>query len=620
MQTVSLNTNTPSSTTRPTESSKETVWNSRKVEPLSSDSSCLTQKGIRFSDRIAPSIASTTHPFKNAVVYVDWNAQEPEWRFADPAPYIPKNYEENLTVEELLERTGYKFATFDELQIDECKKVKDRVVGWWKSGVKWAKEHKKVLIIAGVVLGTGGLTAGAVLLLTSATAEAAVATGTAVGAAVAGGSGSKKKEEEDDKPQSPKEVVGASPPPPPCIPVIDIQPPANVKPPPPKETTSTPPPFIPPIHFQPPTHNTSHSDITSVPPIDIQPPTIPFLFQSQAKTYADYIIQKAVNPLTPMPSLPTQLTPVEKPEEHLYSSMFQTIQKGFSYIGANVIDNPDLFQPYSPHDSFQTAQAWTMPPLLSIAPLKSAYHNFLSLLASVDPWHLPPGEPTRSLDYTIAGIKPKGMQVSLINGMGNAYQDAYANAKYLQSFTSLQIDGIYNRSNGWLPDLLEIGLLNLTGYSPITEDLIMKKFTDFAEANKDDPHAKCLHPCHSQGAIHTRNVLEKLPQEVRDRVIIVNIAGACVIPRRLCFNSFNYVSERDIVPYLQHLHKGFTIANMSDKMQQEILHQDYLDAQEIIVLKPHEGATGLDHDFQSPTYADVLQKHLKEYETRNGQY
>ena len=133
----------------------------------------------------------------------------------------------------------------------------------------------------------------------------------------------------------------------------------------------------------------------------------------------------------------------------------------------------------------------------------------------------------------------KGMQYTNINGMLNSFEEACENTKYLQNFTSSQIDGIYNHSNGPLGDFIEIILLNFKGKSPITEGLLMKKFIDFAEANKDDPHAKCIHTCHSQGAIHTRNVLEKLPQHVRDRIIVVSIAGARVIPKRLCFDSFN---------------------------------------------------------------------------------
>lgn len=621
MGTITLNTNR-SITVHPTATPTKSVWKGREVELLPSDSSCLTQKGIRFSDRVAAIAAPVQNPIQNVeIIYFDWNLEEPEWQFAAPAPYIPPNYEENLTVEELLERTGYKFATYDELQIVECKKVKDRIVGWWKSGVKWAKEHKKELIIAGIALGGTGLTIGVVLFVSSAVAETAVAAGTA--AAAAAGSGSKKKEEED-KSQPSKETASASPPP--FIPVIDCQPPAREKPQPPKETSSSPPSID--FSSQPNRIPQSGKDTTSEPAYVIPPISLQFLpnallfqsqIQSEAKTYSEYLVRHAINPLTPLPSLPISANGVSL-EEHLYSSMFQTIQKGFDYLSTEVINTLNSAKEKVPSPPI----AWSIPPLMSVAPLKSAYHDYLSFLSYCEvgyPLSLPPAEePSRSRFFIIEGMKQKGMQVSNINGMGNSYEEAYANAKYLQSFTSLRVEGIYNHSNGEALDFLEIVSLNLAGYSPITEDLIMKKFTDFAEANKDDPHAKCIHPCHSQGAIHTRNALEKLPQEIRDRVIVISIAGGRVVPNRLCFRSFNYVSDRDIVPKLQYYYKSFLMANLSDEEQQEILDQEKLDAKEIIVLKAHEGASKFDHEFQSPTYADSLRRHLKEYEMRGGRY
>lgn len=654
MCTVTLNTNN-SLISHPTTTPNESVWKGRKVTVLPSESSCLTQKGIRFSDRVAAITASAQGPLQNVeVIYFDWNLEEPEWQFAAPAPYIPPNDEENLTVEELLEKTGYKFATYDELEVVECKKVKDRIVGWWKSGVKWAKEHKKELIIAGIVLGGTGLTVGVALFVSSAIAETAVATGAAAGAAAAAGSGSSKKEEEENKPQTNKEIASA---PPPSPEFNELLPPKPEKPEAPKETASAssqePPAFIPPLDFRPPTRekpqpketastpppvdfsslpsniprsgkSTTFEPSSSLPAIDFQLPPNALLFQSQiqtqARTYSDYLIQRAINPLTPLPSLPISEKPVN-PEEHLYSSMFRTIQTGFDCIGAEVINTLNSTPPKEKHAS---SQAWSIAPFLSVAPLKSAYQDYLSFLANYDVGHplsLPPAEEhPLSTYFTIEGIKHRSTQISNINGMGNSYEEAYANAKYLQSFTSLQVEGIYNHSNGIVVDFLEIISLNLAGYSPITEGLIMKKFIDFAEANKDDPHAKCIHPCHSQGAIHTRNALEKLPQEIRDRVIVINIAGARVIPKRLCFRSYNFVSKRDIVPHLQYAYKGAFMANLSDEEQQEIFQQEKADAKEIIALEPHKDAGIVDHSFRSPTYAQELGNLLRDYEQRKGRY
>src|ERR1700676_3801419 len=101
MPSVSLNTNT-SFTVRPsTTPAKQPLWNGRAVQPLTTDSSCLTQKELHFSDYIAPETAPTTNRFQNVeVIFFEWNPeksddvlyfeyspQESEFRFADPAPY-----------------------------------------------------------------------------------------------------------------------------------------------------------------------------------------------------------------------------------------------------------------------------------------------------------------------------------------------------------------------------------------------------------------------------------------------------------------------------------------------------------------------------------------------------
>ena len=41
---------------------------------------------------------------------------------------------------------------------------------------------------------------------------------------------------------------------------------------------------------------------------------------------------------------------------------------------------------------------------------------------------------------------------------------------------------------------------------------------------------------------------------------------------------------------------------------------------EIIILKPHPDAEGIDHSFKSPTYRQILQDVLAEYENRQGEY
>src|SRR5690606_32872089 len=74
---------------------------------------------------------------------------------------------------------------------------------------------------------------------------------------------------------------------------------------------------------------------------------------------------------------------------------------------------------------------------------------------------------------------------------------------------------------------------------------LKEAWVQFDEANKDNPGAKYLQICHSQGGAYVKKALEDSHQEIRDRVIVVNIAIATIIPDDLCYHSYNYASEND---------------------------------------------------------------------------
>ena len=43
-------------------------------------------------------------------------------------------------------------------------------------------------------------------------------------------------------------------------------------------------------------------------------------------------------------------------------------------------------------------------------------------------------------------------------------------------------------------------------------------------------------------------------------------------------------------------------------------------AKNLILLDPHPDATGIDHDFQSPTFTETIEKIMKDYLKHNGEY
>jgi hypothetical protein len=169
---------------------------------------------------------------------------------------------------------------------------------------------------------------------------------------------------------------------------------------------------------------------------------------------------------------------------------------------------------------------------------------------------------------------------------------------------------------------LEIFSLNYSGYSPKTQNLLIEKWSDFHRKNKDRPYAKCLHFCHSQGAIHTKNALMKLPKEIRDRIIVVAIAPAVVVPNKLCYQSYNYASEKDLVHYGEDAVTHFQAAfGPEDELNRSCLLQSFCEnKEELIMLKPHEGAAGIDHGILSLTYRDAIENHITEYQLHDGEY
>lgn len=223
--------------------------------------------------------------------------------------------------------------------------------------------------------------------------------------------------------------------------------------------------------------------------------------------------------------------------------------------------------------------------------------------------------PAKSGYFTVKGNTQTGTLITFINGMYNVFEEAEMNAKHLQKLCAFNpsIEGIYNHSNGRLIDLLEVFKLNYRGVSPITQNLLIQKWTEFYEQNRNNPDAKVLHFCHSQGAIHTKNALLHLPEEIRKRIIVVAIAPATVISRSLCADSFNYASKNDIVPSGEILSAYWRACDIGETEVEEMLINSVNLQNELIWLPPHEKAEGFDHAFQSPTFVQLIGKHLEEY-------
>jgi hypothetical protein len=222
---------------------------------------------------------------------------------------------------------------------------------------------------------------------------------------------------------------------------------------------------------------------------------------------------------------------------------------------------------------------------------------------------------TQSRYFKTDGITEDGMLITFINGMMNTYEDAVSNAEYIRALCPGNpcIEGIYNHSSGPVSAILETIMLNYKGYSPFTKNLLIEKWTEFHEKNINQPDAKVLHFCHSQGSIHTKNALMQLSQEIQKRIIVVAIAPAKIISKKMCCDSFNYASEKDIVYLGDILTSYWNAYNEGDIEREKMLIVASKMHSELILLKPHEGAIGLDHEFQSLTFVERIKLHLENY-------
>lgn len=226
-----------------------------------------------------------------------------------------------------------------------------------------------------------------------------------------------------------------------------------------------------------------------------------------------------------------------------------------------------------------------------------------------------------SRKFILEGTKTSASHIVWINGINNTFEESRASGAYIQSLVDGHaISGIYNCSHTPVVDLVEAGLLNHNGFSPITANLLKSEWQAFHEANANRPNAKLLQICHSQGAIDVRNALRNSSQEIRDRVIVVAIAPGAIVPKRLCFKSFNYASENDIVYKLEPPPPPPVVALTIDDVIIPTFGEAIDDRNELIILLPHSGANGIDHEFISPTYQPYLKKLLENYEQHQGEF
>lgn len=229
---------------------------------------------------------------------------------------------------------------------------------------------------------------------------------------------------------------------------------------------------------------------------------------------------------------------------------------------------------------------------------------------------MPVTKPDTSRYIQTEGTLFKDKRIGFINGINTKEHEGLAHTQYLQKLANgMSIDFTYNQTHSIPIDAIEAAALNLKGYSPNTANLMRQTWTAFHEENLDNTK-KYLHICHSQGAIHTKNALKGLPEEVRNRVIVVAVAPAAIVSKALCYEAYNYASSKDLVPYAE---LASAIAEQLSPLPNGRLNEALEARKQLIILDPHPDATGIDHDFQSLTFLEVIKKHIDLHLCSNGE-
>lgn len=223
-------------------------------------------------------------------------------------------------------------------------------------------------------------------------------------------------------------------------------------------------------------------------------------------------------------------------------------------------------------------------------------------------------------DYRSPGVRKPDIGIGFINGIANSIEYAIENVNYIYSLAQgHSIELFYNQTDGLFYDLLGAMLsYDVDGASKEVNQL-KEAWYQFDEVNKGNLGAKYLQICHSHGGAYVKKALEDCPQEIRDRVIVVNIAITTIIPRELCYQSYNYASENDYLNIGEMLKAYDPNLTMGLKQwAQMVKHRD-----EIVWL---EGSYGpwwvpgmiyrlcyMHHEFRDPIFQQVIADHITDY-------
>ena len=139
---------------------------------------------------------------------------------------------------------------------------------------------------------------------------------------------------------------------------------------------------------------------------------------------------------------------------------------------------------------------------------------------------------------------PRG-QIGFHNGMCNSPEDALIHATRI-STECAQGYNIHCTYSATVNLPIDAASAFISQGGVITPPVLnlLELWLDFFESNEQD---KKLEICHSRGAIEVYNALNELPASLRQRILVITVAPACLIPADLAYQVVNLIIENDAV-------------------------------------------------------------------------
>ena len=187
-------------------------------------------------------------------------------------------------------------------------------------------------------------------------------------------------------------------------------------------------------------------------------------------------------------------------------------------------------------------------------------------------------------------VSPK-VRLTYVNGMRTSSTEACAHATRISELHgNTNAHYTYNASHGGPLDLLEC-VMGKAGISHHPVRLLKKNWLErIDEMGGVKGGGKIIHSADSQGAIITHCALGLLNSDQKRMIHVTTFGGAHMISNKDCGGAVNYVSCRDIVPFIT--------------ASSGMLNSD-TDVQ--FVGKLFEGAPFIDHGFMNKNYQESLQ-------------